>query len=76
MTTTQQAQTQATPTLPPNLVFVARNCAKQYVTGHVSSLDVSREFQRIASSGWHGDPYDALQREWDAEITRLLDAGE
>lgn len=60
--------------LSPELLRAARVAAARFYDGDISSLDAAREFSRIANSGWHGEPLNALHAEFDAAVDRLIDA--
>jgi hypothetical protein len=59
--------------LSPELTRVARSAACRFYDGEISSADASRIFERVAQSGWHGEPLNALHAEFDAAVNRLVD---
>jgi hypothetical protein len=59
--------------LSPELTRVARSAACRFFDAEISSADASRIFTRVAQSGWHGEPLNALHREFDAAVSRLID---
>lgn len=70
----ERERDEAAPALGPELTRAARSAACRFFDGKISSADAAREFARIANSGWHGEPLNALHAEFDAAVSRLIDA--
>jgi hypothetical protein len=63
----------STSSLSPELVRAARSEACKFFDGEISSADAAAVFARIARSGWHGEPLNALHAEFDAAVDRLIE---